>query len=344
MSHPLLELVPDIPHTPLGVTHSPVETPAALAAALGLPALMVKRDDLSGTPSGGNKLRALEFLLPHAGTHPVSMGGYGSTWCATLATMAARCGGRAGLALFPQPWSATVAGMLATTARHGAVHLASSRSTFPLALAQAIRRAREHGPFRWMAPGGAEPAGVLGSVNAALEFVRQVEASGGGPPDVVVVPLGSGGTTAGLWLGFRLAGWDLDLLAVRVTDRWVANQIQVRQLAWRTARMLRRYGCLVPAGRVRLQVRGDQLGAGYGHGTAAAAQACTHFADADIGLDLTYSGKAAASLATLGARYRRPCFWHTFDARLVAPTHPDDPLVRRARSFAEQQWPPPKLT
>ncbi|HXI20089.1 MAG TPA: hypothetical protein VNH46_03340, partial [Gemmatimonadales bacterium] len=113
---PLLErLTEPPPHRSLGDFPSPVERQPELARAFGLASLTLKREDRNGWPFGGNKLRALEFLLPVIGPAPVSMGGYGSTWCAALAALMARSGGRASVALFPQPWTPSVAGMLGTT-------------------------------------------------------------------------------------------------------------------------------------------------------------------------------------------------------------------------------------
>ena len=56
--------------------------------------------------------------------------------------------------------------------------------------------------------GGSTPLGTLGHVNAALELADQVERGELPLPGRVVVPLGSGGTAAGLALGFAIAGLD----------------------------------------------------------------------------------------------------------------------------------------
>jgi D-cysteine desulfhydrase len=196
-----------IPRVDLGVLTSPLEDHPSLADALGLESLLIKRDDLNGADFGGNKRRALEYLLAGEATIPVSMGGYGSTWCAALATLAARQNRPAHLALFPQPWNPSVAGLLSTTITHAKVQLAASRWNMPAAIWQSVVGALGHGKARWIPAGGASPLGVLGNINGALEMVRQVEEQGLARPDAVVVPLGSGGTAAGLLLGFRLAGW-----------------------------------------------------------------------------------------------------------------------------------------
>src|SRR5207302_755455 len=68
-------------------------TPIVLPAALGLP-LWIKRDDLSADPMGGNKARALEFLLGsvRAGDSLVTVGSAGSTHALAVATYGRRLG------------------------------------------------------------------------------------------------------------------------------------------------------------------------------------------------------------------------------------------------------------
>lgn len=302
---------------------------------LGAASLLIKRDDLNGADFGGNKRRALEFLLADTTATPVSIGGFGSTWCAALTTLTAQQGRRAHVALFPQPWTPAVAGLLSTSLTHGQVEIARSRLGVPAALWRSIRGAVNP---RWIAAGGASPTGVLGSITGALEFVSQVEEERRIRPEVVVVPLGSGGTAAGLVLGFRLAGWNIEVIGVRVADAWVANRWQVGRLVRATERLLRTHGCRVPPGVVRLSVDGTQLGKGYGHATDTGRAAQELFANDGIVLDVTYSAKAAAALRAAARRYQHLSFWHTFDRRLMSDPLTGHALFQRAQASAESLW------
>lgn len=323
---------------------SPVEQHAALARRLGFETLLVKRDDLNGAVFGGNKLRGLEWLLPVAGPGIVTMGGYGSTWCAALAWVGRQEGRRVFPTLIPQPWSPVVAGVLATTLAHGQAVIAGSRLGLPLALARAWRAARRHGQVTWIPAGGATPLACLGSVNAALELAAQLADERLGRPDAIVVPLGSGGTAAGLLVGCWIAGWDVDICAVRVADPWLASRGRVMRLVRAILEQLEAFGLRLTPGRARLRVIGDQLGAGYGHPTAAAVAACHSLAEHGISVDLTYGAKTYAALRTLAASFRRPCFWHTFDQRLRSREMAEHPLLRKARAYAESSWPHLKST
>lgn len=342
---PLLERLPrPVPYLRLGCFPSPVEHHAALARELGLAALTVKRDDQNGAELGGNKIRALEFLLAGPPRQFVTMGGYGSTWAAALARAGKAAGHGVHLALFPQPWTPAVAGALSVALSNGSLYPAPSRFHLPLVLARAWHRAARAGEACWLAPGGSEPRGVLGSINAALEFAGQIGRGELEPPHAVVVPLGSGGTAAGLLIGAWLAGLEYSVAAVRVTDAWFANAFTVMRLVRRTTALLGSLGLPVRPGAARLAVVKDQLGPGYGHGTAMSRSASAQALTAGLTLEETYCAKAFAALRGLAASFPRLTFWHTFDARLLAAPPVDHPLLREARSHAEQLWPLPKST
>ncbi len=345
MSVPLAGLVPALPpRHPLGQFPSPLENHPELAADIGLAGLAVKREDQNGTPFGGNKLRALEFLLPTLGKSVVTIGGYGSTWCAALSAGAALTGRSTYPVLFPQPWNETVAGTLSTTLRHGEPVLAWTKAALPIAATQAWWRARRIGPPSWLGAGGASPLSVLGSVNAALELVAQVDGSDSPRPDAVIVPCGSCGTAAGLLLGFSLARWPVTVCAVRAAEPWYATERRVLALARRAHDLLRRSGMKHAPALGPLRLITDELGAGYGHPTPAARRAQRWMAGAGLTVDLTYTAKAAAALARLGASFPRLLFWHTFDTRLVHTPVLDHPLLHRAHLRAESLWPHQKLT
>ena len=72
---------------------------------------------------------------------------------------------------------------------------------------------------RWIPAGGSTPLGVLGHVNAALELAEQIDARRVPSAEHVVVPLGTGGTAAGLALGVRDRRTRHRVVGVRVVPR-----------------------------------------------------------------------------------------------------------------------------
>ena len=294
----------------LGAWPTPLEAQPALAQALGLRALWLKREDRAG----GNKVRGLEFLL--AGAPPrsifVTIGGSGSSHCLATATHAKSQGHRTAVALFPQPEtdaSRAVAAAIATTAN--LVVRASSLVTLPWAVLRAWRAAHHlgRGTPHWIPGGGADPRAVIGHLLATLELGTQLDT----PPDSIVVPLGTGGTAAGIALGVASMGWSTDVVAVRVAPRVVANRWRTLRLARKTAALLRQAGIelRVPRSAIRVRVV-DAMGKGYGHPTAEGERASALAAEHGLRLDPTYGAKAFSYFQQRETGMQRAVFWHTF--------------------------------
>lgn len=293
---------------------TPLEPQPALARALGgdLHALWLKREDLMG----GNKVRGLEFLLSGAPARSVfvTIGGTGSTHCLATARHARAQGFRTALAVFPQPDTeaseSVRAAMLATADR---VFQASSMLTFPWAVLRAWRAAHHLGAGkpRWIAGGGADPRAVVGHLLGALELSNQLDA----PPDTIVVPLGTGGTAAGIALGVAWLGWSTQVVGVRVAPRIAANAWRTRRLARQTAALLRRVGVdfRVPRAAIRVRVV-NAIGSGYGYPTPDGERATAIAAEHGVRLDPTYSAKAFGFLVNRTTHFapRNVVFWNTF--------------------------------
>ncbi|HOJ55024.1 MAG TPA: pyridoxal-phosphate dependent enzyme, partial [Phycisphaerae bacterium] len=81
---------------PLAQLPTPVVELSNLARQLGVPRVLVKRDDLSGFELSGNKVRKLEYVvadaLAHRATTLVTHGGFQSNHCRATAAIGARLG------------------------------------------------------------------------------------------------------------------------------------------------------------------------------------------------------------------------------------------------------------
>jgi D-cysteine desulfhydrase len=273
-------------------------------------ALWLKREDRAG----GNKVRGLELLLTGAPPRSVfvTVGGAGSSHCLATAVHAKALGYRTAVALFPQPETDASRAVAAATAQTANLVVRASRQlTLPWAVLLAWRAAHHlgRGTPHWIPGGGAEPRAVIGHFLAALELSAQLDA----PPDAIVVPLGTGGTAAGIVLGVAWLGWSTRVIAVRVAPRFVANRWRTIRLAKKTASLLRHTGLefRVPRSALRVEVV-DALGKGYGYPTPEGERARLLAAEHGLKLDPTYGAKAFSFLLEHGSNVQRAVFWHTF--------------------------------
>ncbi len=300
----------------LGVAESPVER-----WRVGDTTLLLKRDDLSAPLLGGNKVRALEPLLGGVATGAtvLTVGATGSTHALSVARHGASLGLRTAVITWPQETH--------DVARATARELASLADVTPArSVAEAYLRAgmrRLTQRVHWVPAGGSVPLGALGHVSAALEMAGQLVRDGVPAPELIVVPLGSGGTAAGLLVGLALAELDIRVVGVRVVPRIVANRRRVLHLARRTAALLGRLAaCAAPSiPDDRLEVEDVAYGGAYGRETAQGrAAAAALLAAGGPALEGTYSAKAFA-VALARARAAPPgrvLFWLTFDGRWMA--------------------------
>jgi D-cysteine desulfhydrase len=149
--------------------------------------------------------------------------------------------------------------------------------------------------------------------------VAQIEAGLLPAPKSVVVPLGTGGTAAGLALAFAIANQAIVVVGARVVPRIVGRRGRVLRLARAAARLIERHTReRLPSVRENaVRVAHEAYGGAYGAATPEALAAARRL-EAAIGIraDASYSAKGfqvALALAT-----REPTlFWLTFDPRTL---------------------------
>lgn len=312
---PLFERFPELaalPRARLCSLPSPVEKLGTIADDL-----WIKRDDLNARLCGGNKARALEFLLGglDEGDAVVTVGGAGSTHVLATAVHA----GSLGLRTIAMRWthdmnpvSDQVSLRIAAIMAEGRVH---GNPVF--ALASARFRALT-GRMRYIPVGGSTPLGMLGHVNAALELAAQIESGDMPMPGRIVIPIGSGGTVAGMLLGFAIAGLDIAIVGARAGPRLFVNRRKVLSLTRRASSLIETVtGKRLPVvDATNLRIVHDVYGGAYGRPLSRASEAAAILSDTTgIRLDDTYSAKAWVATLDERAAAKGPLlFWLTFDA------------------------------
>lgn len=320
----------------LAALPTPLVPAPRMAEVVGVGALYVKRDDLTGFAFAGNKARPLEFLLAAAlreGADTLVTGGApGSNFCAAAAAAAARAGLRCELVIAGNPGPAGPALALArswgaTVRWTGVPERDSVDAGLPAAAAELAAAGRR--PYL-MPRGGASGLGAVGYALAAFEVCEQLAAHGVDSARVVVAT-GSGGTLAGLVVGNVLAGRPLRLLGAAVSRPPDETARRVLGLARECLRLLAGSGLPGVPGVPGVQrvsgagaglvsgagvgpgdvVVADARGPGHGvaslEGIAAAEQAMR---TEGLMVDPVYTAKALA-LVSRYAGDGNVVFWHT---------------------------------
>jgi D-cysteine desulfhydrase len=300
-------LAETLPHLELSARPTPVRELTDLG-------VWVKEDGAFGAGGwGGNKVRKLEWLIPDAkrrGRRSIlTFGGLGTNWGLATALYSREHGLATALALVDQPVDDHVRAQLARLEASGArIHRTHTKGRTVAMLPWLIARNARGGRPPYLLPaGGSSPLGALGYVEAALEIAAQVEDGSLPEPGHVVVPVGTGGTAAGLALGFQLAGLRSRVVGVVVNDQLRLDAPVVARLARRTAKLLERRGARLPQLQQEpgiLDLTRDQIGAGYGYPTEAAGRAAARAAEEHLPLDPVYTAKAMAGLLALRAEGR----------------------------------------
>jgi D-cysteine desulfhydrase family pyridoxal phosphate-dependent enzyme len=288
----------------LAALPTPLEPARRLGAALGLPELWVKRDDLTALGLGGNKVRKLEFALGaalDAGCDTVvTFGALQSNHARQTAAACARLGLGCELVLtravpVTGPAFERSGNLLLDDLFGATVHVVAHDDAALAATVDGVRHAvaARGGRAWWVPPGGSDAVGTLGYVAAGLELAAQARDAGIDLAHAVVAT-STGGTQAGLLTGLRLAGSTAAVHGVAVYRDEARTHEAVAALATSVAEALGTEA-VDPAD---VSVDGSFRGGGYGLPTPAMWAALDAWARTEgVVLDPVYSGKAAAARA-----------------------------------------------
>ena len=290
--------------------------------------LWLKNDGLSHAIYGGNKVRKAERLIAEAvrrgAKRVLSFGAAGSHHLLTLTLFARAAGLESAAIVFPQPRTEHALDTLRAALGLGLqVHPAPHPALIPLLVA----RVRRRGDYV-IAPGGSNSIGASACADAIDELAEQIESGALPTPELIVVPLGSGGTCGGLAAGVVRRGLRCGVLGVQVVGG-SGPRLAARYLA---RQALRNSGAATRVGELadHLSFDATHVGPGYGAASAAGVHATRIAREIGLALDQTYTAKAFARvLELLGAdsspgasrmdRPRRILYWHTLSETAIEP-------------------------
>jgi D-cysteine desulfhydrase family pyridoxal phosphate-dependent enzyme len=305
------------PRLSLGLRPTPFHRAPSFSKAVGAE-VWLKRDDLNGVATGGNKVRKLEFLLGEAASVDadtlVTVGAPQSNHARTVAAAAAMRGLDCHLVLGGNRPSAPTGSLVADLMLGARLHFAGSEDWVVLeSRAEALANellAEGRRPFL-MPIGGSTRIGALGFVGAFIELMGQM------PVDellrcTIVHATLSGGTQAGLELGRQLLG----LPGPRIVGVAVANtngdvRAEIHDLMRQTGQLLGFDRTLSPP-----YVVDGFIGSGYAIPTPGGRAAMSLLARTEgILTDPVYTAKALDAVVKLASARELGqgpvIFWHT---------------------------------
>jgi D-cysteine desulfhydrase family pyridoxal phosphate-dependent enzyme len=289
----------------LGFFPTPIEDLPRLGAALGI-TLRMKRDDYTGFGGGGNKVRKLEYLMADALAQNaavlITTGGHQSNHARMVAAAARRFGMEAVLVLRGDAPGAYQGNLLLDRLFSATLEFLDPDDYFHLIdprMAAHADAARAAGKAPYVIPlGGANPLGAMGYVRAVEEMARQLAGSGRAP-DVIVAPVGSGGTLAGLHVGVRKHWPATRIVGISVSRDAAWFQERVAGMAADCAALLNWDMSFAPAD---IWIEDSHVGPGYGKPSAGGIAAIKRLGhDEGVLLDPVYTGKAMDGLFALVA-------------------------------------------
>jgi 1-aminocyclopropane-1-carboxylate deaminase/D-cysteine desulfhydrase-like pyridoxal-dependent ACC family enzyme len=310
---PLEELVGALPRVRLGIFPTPLTRAHRIERALGIGPLLIKRDDLAGFGVAGNKTRPLEFLLGEARARGadvvVTGGGPGSNFCPAAAMAATAVGLECELVVWGEPRGPNLA-----LARAAGARVLSTGDRDRAAVDELVRRRAAEltvgGRCAYPVPrGGSTPLGAVGFALAAAELARQLAGWSAEWPELIVLPVGSGGSCAGLLAGLNAIGLDIPVLGVSVSRPPAQIHARVTELAAGCARMLG-IEVLDASLEMLLEII-DARGPGFGVASELERERALGMLRSEgLPLDATY-GAETLSAALDRAASGPVLFWHT---------------------------------
>jgi L-cysteate sulfo-lyase len=301
-----------LPRIPLGHWPTPLHELPHFSDALGGPRVFIKRDDLTGLALGGNKCRKLEYVLADAKRRGIdtliTSGSSQSNFALQMAAAAKMLGMEPYLVLVKGVHVETQGNLLLHDILDSTVNILEVSdpgemfTTMPEKMNDLARELRGKGRNPLVIPAGALlPLGTSGWVNAAEEINEQL-ADQRIDVQYVVLANGSGGTQAGLILGFKELGVPLTVIGMSVFNEKNEAIKGVVDQAAETAQLL---GVQVAIAPDEVTVYDDYIGKGYGIPTRECIEAIRMLARTEgLFLDPVYTGKAMAGLIDLVRRGR----------------------------------------
>jgi len=277
----------------LANTPTPIQPLDRLSESLGC-RLWVKRDDLTGSATSGNKIRKLEYSLARAKQQGadviITCGGVQSNHCRATALLGAQLGFKVHLLLRGEEPQDHQGNLMLDQVAGATISYFAPRyynSRFDFVLSEVISDYKSQGlnPY-FITTGASDATGVWGYVAAVEEIASQREVSF----DHIITATGSGGTQAGLTLGASIYMPESRVTGMAVCDdeAYFNNKVHDDLTAW-----AERYKQPLEVDQLSINVCDQYIGPGYAKAGREIFKCIEMVARTEgIVLDPVYTGKA----------------------------------------------------
>lgn len=289
------------PRVKLATLPTPLEDMVNLSQKLGGPRILIKRDDLTGLATGGNKTRKLEFLLGdaiHQNANVVVTGANPQSNHARQTAAAANKLGMHAVLLLSDEEPTEISGNLLLDKICGAElrFVGGTEEDLHPKMERVAQELRAAGQRPYVIKHyGSVPIGVLGYISAMEEIIHQANQMQVKIDHLIVS--GGGGTHAGLCLGAKAMNAGLEITGIAISRRTLSWDVEVAQLVNETAAYLGLDLRMTPD---EITVLNDYIGEAYALPYPKMVKAIKLVAQTEgILLDPIYTGKVMAGLIDL---------------------------------------------
>jgi L-cysteate sulfo-lyase len=313
-----------IPRHQLAVLPTPIQKLDRFSSALEGPNIFIKRDDLTGLATGGNKTRKLEFLIADAlskGANTIiTAGGPQSNHCRQTAAACSNVGLECHL-VYGGTKSDSICGNRFISQILGVIEHWTDKTNRKEYMESLHQKLLSDGKFPYIIPvGGSNSIGSAGYVLAYYELLEQIK-SNNLNFDHIVFATSSGGTQAGLLVGKLLTNSNINLYPISIDqtkaiDKKIGTTFQefVFQIA---LDFNQKFALNLNLNVDQFNLNTDYLGDGYGVVSKLEVEAIKLMAKTEgILMDPVYSGRALGGLIDLikkgvFKKNHNILFWHT---------------------------------
>lgn len=291
------------PRINLAQLPTPLRPLDRVSESLGGPRIWLKCDDLTGSVLSGNKIRKLEFVTAEAigngADTLITCGGLQSNHCRATALVGAQLGLKVHLILRGNPAVRDWDGNLLLDRLAGAeVSIYTPKeysSRLPDLFGYWENYYRVQGRRPHLIPTGASDAtGLWGYINASYEMAENFKLQNINP-EWVVCATGSGGTQAGLSLGFAMQGSAARVLGMAVCDseKYFWEKAQKDIADWEKRYSIRASDLPAFRENVAINTNDCYIGPGYAQGYPEVYKTIKWLAETEgVVLDPVYTAKA----------------------------------------------------